>query len=465
MRRTLHQRAEAGAVSAEYVAAVVVVGLIVAALLAAGLPGSVRDWGEYAVCQLFATEDVCERPSNDPDIASGPEETPQPPVCTTNATSRDQRRTTDWIFSRSIDGERYQMTELSDGTVVIHDTEYSGEGHSAGLGIDIPLGARDKLGLSASGHLSGIEENGRMFVLTPAAFEAYQDTMADIAVDMYVNGGRYLEMELGLGADSLEEYADDQHALHLREIVIEQLIEDHVTHDYVRTRGDFSLLLGGGYKGVSASVTLDAGSEKVITVDRESGVTSVTTQLDGEQATQLGVGIFGVGAGVDRADSVDAALTVELDADGQVMSASVTTGLEVSGGGFVGLDPGSIPGDAVDGVQTAAGFGVNANEGARVQTTFSLDLRDDDYAQTQFADFVQDPIGNLDDFADLAGRRGEILMEAFDVESESNNVELAIRLLAQAGLGDSDERRVATLAEAISYDPHNGLLHREDCLR
>lgn len=465
MRRILRQRAEAGAVSGEYVAAVIVVGLIVAALLAAGLPGSVRDWGEYAVCQLFATEDACTRPSTDPEVATGPEDTPQPPVCTTNSTSRDQRRTTDWIFSRNIDGERYQITELSDGTVVIHDTEYSGEGHSAGIGIEIPLGARDKLGLSASGHFSGIEESGRMFVLTPAAFEEYRDTMADIAVDAYINGPQYLDMALGLSADDIDEYMDDQHALHLRDQVIEQLIEQHVTHDYMRTRDEVSLSLGGGYKGISAATTLAAGAEKVIAVDRETGVSSITMQLDAEQASQLGVGIFGVGAGVDGSGRTDAAITIEIDADGEPLTASLATGVEVSGGGFVGLDPGSIPGDAVDGLQTAAGFGVNADEGGRVQTTYSLDLQDDDLAQEQLAAFLDNPVTGLDDFIDLAGRRGEVLMEAYDVESESQNIDLAIRVLAQAGLSDSDDRQVMTLAEAISYDPFNGLLHREDCLQ
>lgn len=304
-----------------------------------------------------------------------------------------------------------------------------------------------------------------MFVLTPAAFEEYRDTMADIAVDAYINGPQYLDMALGTSAESIEEYMDDQHALQLRDQVIEQLIDRHVTHDYLRTRDEVSLSLGGGYKGISAATTLAAGTEKVIAVDRETGVSSITMQLDAQQASQLGVGIFGVGAGVDGSGRADAAITIEIGPDGDLLTASLATGVEVSGGGFIGLDPGSIPGDAVDGLQTAGGFGVNADEGSRVQTTYSLDLQDDDHAQSQLASFLDDPVSGLDDFIDLAGRRGEVLLEAFDVESDSQNIELALRILAQAGISDSDDRQVMTLAEAISYDPFNGLLRREDCLQ
>lgn len=119
MRARTVRRDEDGEVAAEHVAVLVVVSLAIAALVAAGIPTVIGGWAEYAVCQLFG-DGTCERPSSAEVVAAEPDDgPPPPPPCTTSASSRDQRRTVDWLFSRSVNGERYSITDLSDGTVVI----------------------------------------------------------------------------------------------------------------------------------------------------------------------------------------------------------------------------------------------------------------------------------------------------------------------------------------------------------
>jgi hypothetical protein len=52
-----------GAISADYIAVLVLAGALVAALFAIGIPRVVGDWGTYASCALFAGDDEgCERP-------------------------------------------------------------------------------------------------------------------------------------------------------------------------------------------------------------------------------------------------------------------------------------------------------------------------------------------------------------------------------------------------------------------
>jgi Flp pilus assembly pilin Flp len=48
-----HQRDQEGALSAEYVAVIIVIGLVVAALMLANIDGKVKDCGEQAVDAVF----------------------------------------------------------------------------------------------------------------------------------------------------------------------------------------------------------------------------------------------------------------------------------------------------------------------------------------------------------------------------------------------------------------------------
>jgi hypothetical protein len=457
---------DSGAVAAEYVGVLVVIAMIVAALLAVGIWQTAGDWAQYAVCHIVGS-DGCARPSgDDPTLTADGEGPPPLPACRTGTTSRDRRTTTDWIFSRNVDGERWTMTELSDGSVVILDGTYAGDQRAAGVGFDVPLGAQDKLGISVSGHHGTIDEAGRMFLLTPEDLAEYQELMGAIARDQYVHGASRTAVRLGAGAESTEQWLRNLEALERAEELVEAQIDEHVTHDYVRTRDEVHVRLGGSYRGVAGAVSLGGGREKNIAIDRATGEQLITMRMDTEEAVQLGVGMFGAGAGVQQRGTWDVSVALRLSSEGELQSASLTAGSEFIGGGYVGVDPGSLPGGAVQGLQTSGGANLSVRDGGRVEATFSLDLasaRDTDLQQLR--SFLSDPVREMPGFVEISGRQGEMLLQSYDIDTAgSTSLELAARVIVQAGISSSDARREVVLRDALSYDPNHGLLRRTDCL-
>lgn len=145
---TREWRDESGALTAEYVAAVIVIGLVVAALLAAAIPTKIGEWGRYAVCSLFG--DDCELPQpalTDEDVR---------PDCNIMTTSFEGEVGVDVLVFDVEGGVTVTRTDNSNGTTTFTLLETSGAGLSAEVGVEAAGGvasaeatAEARLGVTA----------------------------------------------------------------------------------------------------------------------------------------------------------------------------------------------------------------------------------------------------------------------------------------------------------------------------
>lgn len=457
--------AEDGAIAAEHIGIIILIGAVVAGLWAAGIAGSVADWGRYAACSLFTGSDGdCEHPgsgSQGPVLAEDPD---APPVCQLEASERHHRTTTDLLFRRNVDGSRFVVNELSDGTMIIIDTEYEGSGHVIGGGGEIPLGRNSKLSLTASGSAISVEEGGLVYHLDPAAYEAYQDEVANQAIDAYKYGAPELAvLEATLGADNPSDAAAAQVYGDILLETLEERITSHATHDLYRTTGEVSLDIGGSWKLVSGSLAVKGSVGSTMQVDRETGATELTIDLDQETAGTLGVGLLGAGASGGTAQTVGSSITVSFDPDGNITSAKTNVSYELTGEGGVGFDLAGFPGaPSAQGGDWDAGFGWGGGEGGLVDLTFEIPVDDaDDRARLERV--LANPATSAFDGFAAAIDDGNVLMQVHDVTESSDSAGAAIRLLASLGISDERSTSQLQLTHAVSYDPANGLLFRGDC--
>lgn len=401
-------RDQAGATTSEYVGLVVMVAVLVGALVVndpAGLGEAVSDTFRGAFCRVVIAvggEASCPGDRDASDRLAEEPDGPSPPICLTSASIHDARMTVDWIFDPSVWGERYVVSETSEGDLVIVDTQYEGSGKTAGLGVAIPLGAKSKLGISASGSVVGIEETGRKFVLEAGeARQAYEEFITAVARDLYMHRSRYLDRLLD--ADTAEEFLEYLRALDLRDRAIEAMLEDHATHDYHRSRGEVNLDLGAGKGWGAAAVTVGGSAGTVVTVDRETGAYSFSFELEAETAAGVSAGVLGVGADGTQSQGGGVTVTLEYDAADELTGASVTTTLTASTAGSVGIDPGSLPATP-DGVRGQ--LGVSLSGAGVVEATFSLPVDQDADSQQKLTTFLADPVGHVDDFIEVASAKG-----------------------------------------------------------
>ncbi|HSK22828.1 MAG TPA: hypothetical protein VK906_06615 [Egicoccus sp.] len=121
-------RDESGALTAEYVAAVIVVGLVVAALFAAAIPTTIGEWGRYAVCSLFG--DDCELPQpalTDEDVR---------PDCNIMSTSFEGEIGVDVLVFDVEGGVTVTRTDSSNGNTTFTLLETIGAGLSGEVGVE-----------------------------------------------------------------------------------------------------------------------------------------------------------------------------------------------------------------------------------------------------------------------------------------------------------------------------------------
>lgn len=145
---TREWRDEGGALTAEYVAAVIVIGLVVAALLAAAMPTKVGDWGRFAVCSLFGDDCELPRPAlTDEDVR---------PDCNIMTTSYEGEVGVDVLVFDVEGGVNVTRTDNSNGTTTFTLLETSGAGVAAEVGAEAAGGvasaeatAEARVGLSA----------------------------------------------------------------------------------------------------------------------------------------------------------------------------------------------------------------------------------------------------------------------------------------------------------------------------
>lgn len=452
-------RTERGAIAAEQVAVVAVVAVVIAALWATEAPRRIGEHGAYAVCTLFGGDTTCTPPG---EASSAPEVDPNaPPVCTTGRSESDRRTTTDLLFDRNVSGERFVTIENSDGSVTLIDTEYEGSGVVVGAGAELPLSAKDTLGISGTASGVLIEGVGLVYDLDEEAFEAYRDTVARQAVDAYMYGSPELHgWSAALGADTPEEALEALSAADQVRRILDAQVESHATHDLYSTTGEVSLDLGASWKLLNGSVGVNGSAGSTVHVHRETGAYDVTVALNGEASSGVGAGVFGLGASASESDGFGGTITLSYDADGELSNASMTVSYEAGTDGYVGFDLAGLVG-APPG--SNAGYGFDLASGSIVQTTFDLPLEDAEDLNG-LEDLLRDPVGSARSAFEAAAADGSVLVQTYDVEETSANVGLAVRMVASLGISGSDTVRQISLTDAFSYDPHNGFMHRTDCV-
>lgn len=452
-------RGEHGGIGAEHVAVIALIAVVVTAIWTLEVPRIVGEHGRYAVCLLFDGDaSSCEAPGDQGPVLAG--EDTDPPVCTVAGRERDQRNTTDLLLRRTIDGERFAVTELSDGSVVILDTDYEGSGDVVGGGFELPFGRSSKLDVNASGSAVTLDEAGIVYHLAGDTLEAYRDAQGERAANLYVYGPELAARELGYGATTPQEFADQHRAVDIITDTWDAQVEQHATHDIYRTSGEVTLDVGAAFKGVSGSVTVAGSTGSTVQVDRTTGSYDVTMDLSGELSHEIGVGLLGVGASGGGAEAVGSSLTLSFDADHELIGATANVTFEATATGFVGFDLGGIPGAPRGG---EAGFGFDLERGALVETTFALPI-DGPGSEAIVERLVRDPAGTAGAAFAHAVNGGSAIAQAFDVEEHRDNASLALRLVASIGVSDEDTSRQLRLVDAVSYDAHNGLMRRGDCL-
>lgn len=146
-----------GAIAAEHIAVLLLVGAVVAALVNLAIPGTVANWAQYAACTLFGDDGSCVEPAPyDP----GP--------CLASSSSNDLHVEGSFVISLDRD-LGYKTERLSDGTVVVTYDNGSKVGTGVGAGLSVELFAGDtssKAGLEAQASIKASFQEGQSWEFT-----------------------------------------------------------------------------------------------------------------------------------------------------------------------------------------------------------------------------------------------------------------------------------------------------------
>src|SRR5438105_3679430 len=110
-------RGQRGQTSAEYLGMLVVIAGLVSALTAGGIGATIAHHIEAAVCRIVRPGDAC--PTDPARPTAAPAAAASKPPCTTSIYDHESSFSTDLLFNRQVDGSRYYLERLSDGTVVV----------------------------------------------------------------------------------------------------------------------------------------------------------------------------------------------------------------------------------------------------------------------------------------------------------------------------------------------------------
>jgi hypothetical protein len=151
-------RDEEGAAAAEHIGVVVVVGAVVAALVALSLGPTLAAWGGYAVCSLFGSG-VCDRPGSlDVDAAAeddGP--TGDLQLCAVSSSRSGIEASIDILWASAAGAEGYDLVRSSDGTTTVtYDREVGfGANANTGGGLNLHFG-EESFNLELSAGATGL---------------------------------------------------------------------------------------------------------------------------------------------------------------------------------------------------------------------------------------------------------------------------------------------------------------------
>jgi len=412
------RRSERGASTPEYVAVLVVVGAMIAALWAVPLAPYVGEWARHAACSLF-NGDCGEPPS-----AAGVAPVPAPvSMACLEGSDREQVGGSVTLFSVKGSGDlAYQVDRNSDGT---HDVTLE---LSAGLAGELMAGGKlsaDALGVR-QGRQGAVELGGDVTVAPVFTFDSQDEAVvfADRARDL-VTGPMddtfnwrtlipvYGPMRIPANQAGRVRDFDPPPASRLR-------VEGQVG---LEASGSLYGSAGGAHGVLSAGRTLGAD------LDLASGETTLYVALDGEVAARLGLGPSTVpaGGGIGGTGSLSHETTVALTIDESLRPTKLQLGQTVSGHGGLqgGLDgllfTGSNFGTLQPDLDAAlASMDVNRRDelSAALSATASLDLTDPRVHELGMD--VITALGSQEDgaLADAGRRLGSHLAHDTDLEAQ-----------------------------------------------
>lgn len=166
---------EAGETSPEYVAVMLVVSTLVAAVVLLGLPTTIGDWGEYAICALFDDDSGCTRPGELPPLA---DEDYAPDRCDLATTEYSGSIEGSALVFDASKGILFARTDRSDGTTEFTVVDDGSLGVSAEIGLEAELGAAD-LDVGAEAGVSAIGELGSTWVVATDEADDFRNQLLE----------------------------------------------------------------------------------------------------------------------------------------------------------------------------------------------------------------------------------------------------------------------------------------------
>jgi hypothetical protein len=183
----------------------------------------------------------------------------------------------------------------------------------------------------------------------------------------------------------------------------------------------------------------------------------LTYELSAGAELSAGVSVYVFGVSETAGLEGGYTLSIDLSPEGEVTEVSLTTRVEVAGGTTAGV--------TASGLGARAGLDVSFTDGGYLETTFALPVGDSPQAQATVHAFLDDPLGNVGDFLGVVDDHGTVLVQGYEFSERTDEAGIALEILAAFGTRDSDTYRSFDLVGAASYDPANGLMVRDDCLR
>lgn len=452
---------QAGAASGELIAVLVVVGAVIAALLAVPIAPVIGEWGRYAVCTLFGGDGECERPGREEQLAG-----PDLSEC------QVLRRSGAFDYEVSV-GVTYdnrvgfETTLLGDGNVEV--TYERGESVGGGVGVggevwiytgDSELGA----GASASADVALFGTTGDVYAFpdldAAEAWVSWQranagiaDALPGVGSDTPVVGWTFAR-----GHEAVNGLLNTGRFLPWRDEGFGQQRPPDPDHVATWVEGGLELSgradAGGGMRGGSSDVSVSATVEALASgalrhrIDHRTGETTVVST--GEAWGETSGSLFAVvGEATVGGTSI---VSLTLDADGEpVRLQTYALRLDEAGRDFEGAtDLDSI--DRRFGTGTTGGRdGLTDPSMYEISTT--LDLTD----HPELADAVlgDRPRGTADDPRVAAALEGALttVTEHDPASQRYGGIAALEPILGDVGLGAAYERSESELRDAWVYDP------------
>jgi hypothetical protein len=399
--------------AAEHVAVVLVIGLVVAAMMSAALPTAVGEWARYAVCSLFG--DDCVEPT------ALAEEALRPSSCNVLSTSYTGDVGIDVLFFDAEAGVSFARVDRSDGTSVFTVVDTGGIGVSAEIGAEAHLGVVGVEAIAEAG-IGLVLEDGQSWVIPTSEAADFERLLQQQTVVDATTGWVPI-------VSHVASWAADR--------VIGEVPDPHIT--FVAAGVDASAEASAGALFLDETVAGAAvGVDSMILLGNEYDRTPGETWTDAEylQADLSTSGELGFVAGkVEGTLGMGSVIKVVRDLDGEIQSLEIETSFH--GGTDVGF------GTNLEEVQSLLVGGTQTTLVEHLVIEAATDA--DREVMQRWIDRAGFDGGEL---AQLAERRGQLAMFAYDGDEVGLVLGGKVALGAKLGLQGSGSRSTSTLLDA-----------------